>query len=404
MINPESEIVSDNKTHNNNKQESPLMAAQRLKRLEELTPSSLNQTGFPLNTKKRVLYSPSSNSSTPRPTQRHHRDSKHYNNKENEGCGTRHHSHSLSMGNKPEDLKQHITSPKVIKKPVLRRSTGLLNLQLNTNALKMESFEGKHRPSSPSPVTSDDDADDDLNKENDITKSFNDLNFDNTSDGGEFKKPIRASVSRRNSHANFGSSSNSPFVNPTLSKKKSSATSRLRRIFSSSGSHDPVTSTPFELDQSLSAKTVGSGFTFVPKSPLGSPSKQCVPGSIRHRNQLLNNNNNSTQASSNKSTTSVTPTTNPSFFNTPASFQTVKPLQTAFSTTGLQSKKSINSLSKKKAMPETPCKKPPHSLVDTHRTPFSGIPLNINTSFGSVSNPSLPHSDNANSGRSSADP
>ncbi|GME89608.1 unnamed protein product [Ambrosiozyma monospora] len=194
MMNSESEIVADNKNHNNNnnKQESPLMAAQRLKRLEELTPSSLNQTGFPLNTKKRVLYSPSSNSSTPRPSQRHHKDSKHYNNKENEDCGTRLHSHSLSMGNKSLDLKQHITSPKVIKKPVLRRSTGLLNLQLNTNALKMESFEDKHHPTSPSPVTSDDD--DDLNKENDITKSFNDLNFDNTSDGGEFKKPIRAST------------------------------------------------------------------------------------------------------------------------------------------------------------------------------------------------------------------
>lgn len=47
--------------------------------LTEMTPSTLNKTAFPLNSKKRVLYSPNSNSSTPRPSQRHRLDQKQRN-------------------------------------------------------------------------------------------------------------------------------------------------------------------------------------------------------------------------------------------------------------------------------------------------------------------------------------
>ncbi|ODV83552.1 hypothetical protein CANARDRAFT_182088, partial [[Candida] arabinofermentans NRRL YB-2248] len=103
-------------------------------------------------------------------------------------------------------------------------------------------------------------------------------------------------------------------------------------------------------------------------SPLDSPSK-----SGKHKQSSINNSKLFSSGQQQQQQQQLqTPSTNASqAFITPASFKSVKPLQTAFSSTGLQSKKLVGS-TKQKLMPETPCKRqPPVAVVDATLTPRS---------------------------------
>lgn len=62
------------------------------------------------------------------------------------------------------------------------------------------------------------------------------------------------------------------------------------------------------------------------------------------------------------------PFTNPGEpFAAPTALSSVKPLQTAFTNSGLRSKKSL-SCRPRTRMPDTPCKRPPHTIVDVNGT------------------------------------
>jgi len=62
------------------------------------------------------------------------------------------------------------------------------------------------------------------------------------------------------------------------------------------------------------------------------------------------------------------PFTNPGEpFAAPAALSSVKPLQTAFTNSGLRSKKSLSRRLRTR-MPDTPCKRPPHTIVDVNGT------------------------------------
>ncbi|KAG7823729.1 hypothetical protein KL909_003126 [Ogataea angusta] len=326
----------------------------------DLNSPMMNLTGFPLNTKKRTLYSPSSDSSTPQPSER----LKSSLDKTN----------SPSNKNSRESLLKSFKDPSppfATKKAALRRSAGVLNLSIETSPRKQ------------------------LQKEHEITKSISDLDFgsDVTSPSGHAKiaqgikhlrqrepkyspserKPEEFENVRSTGGGHWSPNSPSPFLNPSVVKKMT-ATSRFKKIFTNNHSNDitdsPMcdannkpsmdnTNTPVNLHMKIAACGATKGF------PSDSPSKPVKIGYEPKKPEALQ--------------VHFTPR-NTDGFVTPASFKSVKPLQTAFTSTGLQSKKSISLATKFKAMPETPCKRPPLSTVNVNGPLESAI---ANNSFGS---------------------
>ncbi|KAG7692709.1 hypothetical protein KL929_004957 [Ogataea haglerorum] len=322
--------------------------------------SMMNSTGFPLNTKKRTLYSPSSDFSTIKQTER---PKSSIGNTES----------PLNRSNRESPLKtlKNPSPPFATKKAALRRSAGVLNLSIETSPRKQ------------------------LQKEHEITKSISDLDFgtDVTSPSGNVKvsegaidsrqKEPRLSLSERkleqleNFRITVGghqfTNSPSPFLNPSVVKRVT-ASSRFKKIFNNNHINDVTDSlmcdtankpsmdkiiSPISLDVKTAAPKATKG------SPAGSLSK---PDKIEYEAKKPD-----------ALQVHFTPR-NTDGFVTPASFKSVKPLQTAFNSTGLQSKKSINLATKLKTMPETPCKKPPLSTLNVNGSIERTA---ANSSFGS---------------------
>ncbi|KAH3667240.1 hypothetical protein OGAPHI_002889 [Ogataea philodendri] len=350
-----------------------------LNNISELTPTTLNSTGFPLNSKKRTLYSPSNDSLITGHRERS-KNSEQSKIESPSGKGS---------SKTPFECLKNPSPPYATKKAALRRSAGLLNLSIETSPDKQ------------------------LQKEHEITKSFNDLYFDEEQEDqenrmkelntprepdGQYDQPTSIYTGTWQQHKLAQnmltplSTSSSPFLNPTATKK-ASATSRFRKIFTNSSANTALDTPMSEIDETVSfdAKKVSPISTHMKNaaarltrsSPADSPSK---PGrGIFHQNNKFN-----------RPQTSQTPIGNQGFV-TPASFKSVKPLQTAFTSTGLQSKKSISS-TKQKVMPETPCKRPPLSIVDVNGSFVGGA----NTSFGSSNVPAI--ADNSCLNKSSSIP
>ncbi|VEU19938.1 DEKNAAC100281 [Brettanomyces naardenensis] len=318
-----------------------------------MTPCALNRTGFPQNSKKRALYSPSSSaSSTPRC--RHHSPHRTLNWEE------------AQIDTAPEEMLEDAASSSPFtasnqttpsghrrsrRRAALKRSFGFLNLSLETSpttARTMKKQSSRRRKDS-----------------SEMLRSFDELQFEDTpcetTKVGSFIKPPKKKPSKVIS---------SPFLNPNKVKaiKKLSTTSRWKKIFVSDG------------DEKLSQSHL---FNSKPNAPFLSP--QSLPNSsFRNDSPVRPKVINATNILDRQTgPLDRTPFSNPAdAFITPASFNSVKPLQIAFTSTGLRSKKTLAS-ARTKAMPETPCKRPPHSMVDVNGS-FAGMNASFNSTMTGI--------------------
>ncbi|CDK26520.1 unnamed protein product [Kuraishia capsulata CBS 1993] len=281
------------------------------------------------NTRKRALYSPSSNS-----------------------------KQQLQPG--PIALSASTQSPNM-KKAALRRSAGFLNLSIETSpakgALKADTGEVMALG---------------------VTKSFNDLNFDNATHTDEIESQenrdprlskdsfvdVQPRISKSHGKSPKAGSnmwaltpesikSSSPFLNPNTVKASTKHGNDSRKMVSN-----------FRL-----RKMIGFEKTNFPREMEDPSFNESPSRPARHKPKY---DRNEQQTPLNNGADS---------FATPASFNSVKPLQTAFSSSGLLSKKGASAIPKAKPMPETPCKRPPHS---SHIVDINDSFGSANTSYGSM--------------------
>ncbi|QPG76418.1 hypothetical protein FOA43_003807 [Brettanomyces nanus] len=337
------------------------------KPLGSMTPSTLNRTGFPQNSKKRAFYSPSSSaSSTPRC---HHTPNKPY-------CGLS--ADTEITGDLLEDAASsspfapsNQTAPFDHRnsryRATLKRSFGFLNLSLETSPTVRPTIKRL-------PHTVGKSLDEEFSEDAYSTSVP-------THGTGSFIKPPK----KKSSKTSVATSSH--FINPNKAKsmKKMSSNSTnfsWKRLFNSAVGDDR---TNFDNDRHKQSKSEEHydkfhPFNPTPDAPFLSP--QSIPNSsFNKESQDFPSKQTSIARKLDRQTGPLdrTPFTNPAdAFITPASFNCVKPLQTAFTSTGLQSKKTLTA-SRSKTMPETPCKRPPHTIVDVNGS-FAGM----NTSFNST--------------------
>ncbi|OUM53097.1 hypothetical protein BVG19_g2349 [[Candida] boidinii] len=161
------------------------------------------------------------------------------------------------------------------------------------------------------------------------------------------------STSNNNHNGNNNNNENS-FKNPVFQNLRSSSstpsTSNKHDIFRK----DYSNLTSSHLNANSNASIFNNNTSNIP-TPVSSKSSNITTNKpVSSANTSTINNESSSSANS-------------STFITPAFFKTVKPLQTAFEQSGLQSKSSITRSSTSKVMPETPCKKLPsqsQKLID----------------------------------------
>lgn len=208
------------------------------------------------------------------------------------------------------------------------------------------------------------------------------------------------SNNNNNENNNNNNNNNNSFKNPVFQNLRSSSTP------STANKHDI-----FRKDYSnlTSINSTANNNTRIFNN---STSNIPTPVSSKSSNILTNKPVSSANTSTinNESSSSA----NNSTFITPAFFKTVKPLQTAFAQSGLQSKSSISRSSTIKVMPETPCKKLPsqnQKLIDVsvgqsavkipnHNGNSSfinrGIGGNTPSNISSLTNNSFTNNDNNN--------
>ncbi|KAG7880098.1 hypothetical protein KL937_002325 [Ogataea polymorpha] len=326
----------------------------------DLNSSMMNSTGFPLNTKKRTLYSPSSDYSTPQLSDRLKSSIEN--------------TDSPSNRNSRELLLRTFKNPSppfATKKAALRRSAGVLNLSIETSPRKQ------------------------LQKEHEITKSISDLDFgtDVTSPSGSAKTSRSTTHSRHKEPTSSPSerkleesenfrptggevsspNSPSPFLNPSVVKKMT-ATSRFKKMFTNNHFNDVTDTLMCDTANRPTPDKRISPISLHMKNTVSKPTKGSYTDSLSKPDKTGYETKRSEALQ-----VHFTPK-NTNGFVTPASFKSVKPLQTAFDSTGLQSKKSITLASKFKTMPETPCKRPPLGTVNVNESFESAM---VNNSFES---------------------
>ncbi|AWU77121.1 hypothetical protein CAS74_001047 [Pichia kudriavzevii] len=372
--------------------------------LSEVTQATINKTSFPFNTRKRVLNSPNNSpykNVIQQPNQLH--QSRQQNNQLLHQLQQQQQQQQQQV--QLQQLQPQLQHQPMDRKASLRRSTGLLNLSIEASPTTQRVINTS-------------------SKNDEMLKRFNELSFDGSSinkkQRAKYSGVFGATQGTSSINSTIASSKRSSDMQKKLERKlerykdrlASATHASLRKISPIKSplnektnlglTNPPLKKNPFnklmqkrnthlnldydldldfkgdELVQRVAEKNVKSfkeghvqeddheGQEFQEDGDVldddvayedVSPSKHAFNKPHRFQHRPFTTGSVSSPLSLNHSSNTPLAT---SLTATPSSFKSIKPLQTAFTSSGLQSK--LGSRRSKNSMPDTPCKKPPQHV------------------------------------------